>query len=130
LKSAQSKNEVYFYTWGEYEEGRGSNVICSGLYDFLVNFINKNPGIKKIRLVCDSCGGQNKNYAMLSMISTIANKYKIHIEWIFPIVGHSYMPPDRAFGRVEKLLRKEENLLQPKDYFEILVKWGRYAKLV
>ncbi len=86
--------------------------------------MNKNLGIKKIRLVCDSCGGQNKNYAMLSMINTFENEYKIRIEWIFPIVDYSYMPPDRAFGRVEKLLSKEEILLQLKDYFEIFSQVG------
>jgi hypothetical protein len=80
-------------------------------------------------LVCDSFGGQNKNYAILSMINTFANEYKIRIEWIFPIVGHSYIPLDRAFGRIEKLLLKE-NFLQPKDYFEIFSQVEQYVKLL
>ncbi len=67
---------------------------------------------------------------MLSMINTFANEYKIRIEWIFPIVGHSYIPLDRAFGRIEKLLRKEETFLQPKDYFEIFSQVEQYVKLL
>jgi hypothetical protein len=39
------------------------------------------------------------------------------------------MPPDRAFGRVEKLLRKEETLLQPKDYFEIFSRVGTICEI-
>ena len=99
FESKQSHEEVYFYTWGKYQEGRGSNVIGSAVYNFLKNFIENN-NFYNIRLVSDFCGRQNKNKAMLSMVNTFACQHKISIEWIFPVRGHSYMPSDRAFGRV------------------------------
>ncbi len=128
INSKQTHEEVYFYTWGEYQEGRGSNVIGSALYDFLKNFVQNNS-VKSIRLVSDSCGGQNKNYAILSMVNTLAYEHNLIIEWIFPMRGHSYMPPDRAFGRVEKILNKEETILQPKEYFEIFSKVGQLREI-
>jgi hypothetical protein len=128
LNSKQSHEEVYFYTWGEYQEGRGSNVIGSAVYNFLKNFVENN-NFNNIRLVSDSCGGQNKNKAMLSMINTFACKHKINIEWIFPVHGHSYMPPDRAFGRVEQILKKIETIIQPQEYFEVFKTVGQLREI-
>lgn len=41
------------------------------------------------------------------------------IKHIFPIRGHSYMPPDQVFGRIEQKLRKIENILSPRTYHDI-----------
>lgn len=41
---------------------------------------------------------------------------------IFPVRGHSYMPPDRVFGRIEQVLRKKENIVSPKQYIDIFKK--------
>lgn len=35
------------------------------------------------------------------------------------------MPPDRAFGRVEKMLRRQETILLPAQYFTIFNEVGR-----
>lgn len=42
----------------------------------------------------------------------------------FPITGHSFMPADRVFGRVEKDYRKREEILVPTEYYEILKNHG------
>jgi hypothetical protein len=130
IKSSQSHNEVFFYTWGEYQEGRGPNVIGSALYDFLDKYVTQtNTQIKTIKLVSDSCGGQNKNYALVSMVNSFALKHNLTIEWMFPIRGHSYMPPDRAFGRVEKMLNKVESINEPKEYFKIFSNVGQIREI-
>lgn len=41
------------------------------------------------------------------------------IEHVFPIRGHSFMPPDRLFGRTEKIMRKKETMLTSNDYHNI-----------
>lgn len=42
----------------------------------------------------------------------------------FPVPGHSFMPPDRVFGRIEKIVRKQEVIVEPKHYFNILDRFG------
>lgn len=38
------------------------------------------------------------------------------MEIIFPIVGHSFLPADRVFGRTAKEFRKRDTILEPCDY--------------
>lgn len=48
-----------------------------------------------------------------------------------PMRGHSYMPADRVFGRIEKEYRKHEDIISPQDYCDILENTGnllRYGK--
>lgn len=41
------------------------------------------------------------------------------INHIFPVRGHSYMPPDRVFGHIEKVLRKKETIVSSNHYHQI-----------
>lgn len=41
------------------------------------------------------------------------------IEFVFPVVGHSYLPPDRVFAGIEKVIRKESVIIKPEEYTEI-----------
>ncbi len=123
----QNRDDIYFYTWGEHEMGRGSNEIVSCLYHFLRH--NLPAGIRKVRLFSDSCAGQNKNRNMLAMLQSYSIEGNITFEYYFPIRGHSYLPADRAFGRVEKLLRKRETILTPQEYHAILRNVGNVKVL-
>jgi hypothetical protein len=114
-KSRQEKKDVYFYTWSEHESTRGSNEICSALHQHLRKFCADHPQIKLVKLFCDACSAQNKNYTMLAMLSKLAT-FGVKFEITFPVRGHSFLPADRAFGRVEKLLRTHEQLLLPNEY--------------
>ncbi|CAH1982168.1 unnamed protein product [Acanthoscelides obtectus] len=40
------------------------------------------------------------------------------LEIIFPVVGHSFIPPDRVFGNIEKAIRKQEIISTPQRYIE------------
>lgn len=79
-----------------------------------------------MRFFADGCGGQNKNVQVLCMASWwLVNKAPKSVETmqlVFPVTGHSYLPPDRVFGRIEKSIRKEEEILSPTDYEEIVKK--------
>lgn len=71
----------------------------------------------------DGCGGQNKNQHVVHALSYwLQNKSPRTIKEIVmysPVRGHSYLPADRVFGRVEKNLRKVEEILDPNAYIQI-----------
>jgi hypothetical protein len=46
------------------------------------------------------------------------------IEQVFPIAGHSFIPPDRVFGNVEKEVRHMEVIIDFKECMNII---GNYA---
>ncbi|CAK1553200.1 unnamed protein product [Leptosia nina] len=59
---------------------------------------------------------------MLSMLSKwlLENVSVERIEIIFPVTGHCVMHPDRVFGNVEKVLKKQEVIIQPEEYCEFI----------
>lgn len=77
---------------------------------------------KTLNLFSDSCSAQNKNKYMITTLLYYVN-YKTtifnEVNHIFPVRGHSYMPPDRVFGRIEQKLRKKENIVSPNEYYEV-----------
>lgn len=118
--SKQTRGHVRLYTWLESESGKGSNEIASALRDVLKR-VHKNVVKHKIRqlhLFADSCPGQNKNSAVIAMLLQYVNSPENpfrEIKVIFPIRGHSYMPPDRVFGRIEHDLRKQSVIKTPEE---------------
>lgn len=133
------------YTWSEDQAKKGSNQIASAMCHRLMN--TNYDGTHTVRLFADGCGGQNKNVQVLCMASWwLVNKApkSVHtVQLVYPVTGHSYLPPDRVFGRIEKSIRKEEEILSPADYKKIIEKhetvlelerdwkvrdWKKYAK--
>lgn len=47
------------------------------------------------------------------------------VELYFPVRGHSFLPADRVFGRVEKDLRKNTTVFIKDDYHKIYSLHGR-----
>ncbi|KAJ4438111.1 hypothetical protein ANN_14050 [Periplaneta americana] len=43
----------------------------------------------------------------------------------FPIRGHSYVPPDRVFGNIEKEYRSLDKITLPSEYHSIIGKHGK-----
>lgn len=120
-----SRNPI-FYSWTEDQAGRGSIEVASALLNFLQN-LELAPDITTIRLFCDGCGGQNKNSHLIHMLiywlaNTATSVTSVTIT--FPVRGHSFLPADRAFARVEKLLRKEAFIKNKEKYHEIYEEVG------
>nr|XP_022910731.1 uncharacterized protein LOC111421778 [Onthophagus taurus] len=109
-----------FYNWTEEENlcGRGSNATGSAIFHFLKN--QDFTGIEKIRFFSDGCGGQNKNSQIIHLLMYWLYKEApasvTSIDHFFPVTGHSYLPADRVFGRVEKQLRRKPECILPEDY--------------
>ncbi|CAH1100391.1 unnamed protein product [Psylliodes chrysocephalus] len=75
-----------------------------------------------LRLIVDGCGGQNKNTTLITMLMKwffSINKHIESVEIIFPIVGHSFIPPDRVFAQIEK--KKKEAIVQPEDISSLIL---------
>lgn len=111
-----------FYTWDETMAKRGSVEIGSALYNHLSSMNIKNS-VQTIRLFCDGCGGQNKNNHIIHMLmqwlysKSPAQVKEIHL--FFPVRGHSFLPADRVFGRLEKDIRKKPVITFKDEYHDI-----------
>lgn len=120
-----------FFVWTEEQAGRGSTEVGSALINYLQSIDLSQ--IIHLRLFSDGCGGQNKNNHVLHAIMHFMATQDIHalkkISLTFPVRGHSYLPADRCFGRVEKLLRKKPTIITKEEYFEELGKVGEVKQL-
>lgn len=107
-----------FYVWTEDQAGRGSTEVSSALLHCLNHYLPEN--ISRVRLFCDGCGGQNKNnhviHALAQWLRHTAPKNIQEVLVVFPVRGHSFLPADRVFGRVEKLLRKRPLITTKEEY--------------
>ncbi|CAG9820696.1 unnamed protein product [Phaedon cochleariae] len=128
--SMTSRNPT-FYVWTEDLAGRGATQIGSALMHHLdgLNFDGKHC----IRLFCDGCGGQNKNSHIIhTLMYWLKNKSPENISEIiitFPVRGHSFLPADRAFGRVEKILRQNPIVTHKKEYVDLYSEVGTVQSL-
>ncbi|CAH2104487.1 unnamed protein product [Euphydryas editha] len=99
LKSKLEPSNVFAYCWLENSFPKASNQIASALYHRLQN--TELDGIKTVRLIADGCAGENKKTTVLAMCSKWLAEAPCHaktLEIIFPIVGRSFIPPDRIFA--------------------------------
>jgi len=124
-KSTLNPSNVTSFCWTENEYKKGSNEVASCIY-FILESADFGDDIHTIRLMCDGCSGQNKNTTLISMCSYwFSRQDKIRkIEVIFPVRGHSFMPPDRVFGNIEKDIKKKEIILKPHEYLEMFSKYS------
>ncbi|KAJ8942215.1 hypothetical protein NQ314_010115 [Rhamnusium bicolor] len=126
-----TKENLFCYVWNETVRPKSSNEIVSALFHRLVN-INL-AGKVHIKLFADCCGDQNKNTILIGMcckwLESHAPSNIKTIEVIFPVVGHSYIPPDRVFGNIEKDLKKKEIIVSPEEYVTLIGRHGTVLRL-
>ena len=48
----------------------------------------------------------------------------LDISYTFPVRGHSFLPADRIFGRVEREIKTVDTISLPEEYHDILRKHG------
>ncbi|KAK1889032.1 Phosphoribosyl-AMP cyclohydrolase [Dissostichus eleginoides] len=114
----------HLYTWMEHENRKGSNMTLDHcLRQQLSGALRR---AQRLRLLSDSCFGQNKNINLLSMLFSFMKEAfpRISAEYVFPIRGHSFLPVDRVFGRIEQQVRKKDTILMPEEYHQILRSHG------
>ncbi|CAH1969755.1 unnamed protein product [Acanthoscelides obtectus] len=123
---------MFSYLWTEIDARKDSNTIASALQHALKNF-DFDPSKETVRLFADGCGGQNKNTNMMAMLAywllEESPKHITQIELIFPIVGHSFIPPDRIFGLIEKDIKKMPVIVEISDYDDLIRKHSTIRKI-
>ncbi len=127
------KRKCFLYSWDESQAGRGSNKVCSAVMNFLHRVLHRvrRRRITRLSLISDGCGGQNKNKTMLAALLCYVNSKACpfkEIMYTFPIPGHSFMAPDRLFGRLEKETKKHPQILTPAAYHKLYEKHARVLK--
>lgn len=111
-----SNADAIFYAYTEVIAKKGSNEVVSFLDNYITEFLD--PRIKILRIFCDSCGGQNKNFTLFRylhyLVHTRKRFEKVHVT--FPIRGHSYMECDKNTGLINTKAVTET----PNDWIEVI----------
>ena len=99
-------DKVHLYSYDETVGRKGANEVAS----MLMAFFNSLPAeVTHLRLFCDSCPWQNKNWTIFRTLHYMVVHQKRFKEIIlhFPVRGHSYMECDRDMVPVNQKLPLE-----------------------
>ena len=114
-----TSDDVFMYMWLEGQAGRGSQEIGSCLLKYFNTKVEENKKI--FHAYSDSCGGQNRNINIALLWSYGVTKLGIkEINHKFMVSGHSYLPNDRDFGKVENAKKRHENVYTPNQWVNIV----------
>lgn len=114
--------------WDESVARRGSSEIGSCLYKYITSM---NIRSKKFVIFSDNCAGQNKNWNIMALWTYIASTGRFQeIEHYILITGHTYLPTDRDFGKIEKYQQKIENVYSPDHWRKVVLDCGRKNKFI
>lgn len=117
-----------FYCWTENQSGKGCIEIGSALLCYLNN-LEISHNVTQLRLFSDGCSGQNKNsYVIFLLMYWLVKKSPKTLQDIqitFPVRGHSFLPADRVFGRVEKTIGVHPVITKKEEYIDLLSQHGK-----
>lgn len=96
---------VTSFVWTENQYKRDSNTIASCILHYLQNVPDWTP-YTAVHLIADSCAGQNKNTTILAMLPYWMLFYAPNtvkdVKLVFPVTGHSYIPPTESLVKLKK----------------------------
>ena len=114
-----TSDDVFMYIWHEGQAGRGSQEIGSCLLKYLNTKVEESKKI--FHAYSNSCGGQNRNINIALLWSYGVTKLGIkEINHKFMVSGHSYLPNDRDFRKVENAKKRHENVYTPNQWMNIV----------
>lgn len=113
-------NSSTFYTFLEHTAKKRPNTVASFLFNFMNSKVSENTNLKKIILLSDAAGGQNKNITMLKFCSWLTKSLKIPITHMFPVRGHSFGQCDRNSGLMKTHIKKKSVIETDDIYFEAI----------
>lgn len=104
--------------WTESEGKRGANEVASSLISFLEN----KEGYENLVSFSDCCSGQNRNKIIVSLFFHICQATPIK-SWTHNFLesGHSFLPNDTDFGKIEKKKKDQLGIYCYND-FKTLIK--------
>ncbi|PSN41200.1 hypothetical protein C0J52_04184 [Blattella germanica] len=109
------------FVWNEFIGKRGCDEIGSCVLKYIKcrNIKNRN-----LVILSDNCPGQNKNWTIAALWHhlVLTNTFD-SIEHKFLLPGHSHLPCDRDFGRIEKCKRLHyQNVYSTEEWCEVIRK--------
>lgn len=115
-----SSDTGYCNVWVEGDAGRGSQEVGSCLVRFIKNHLDKD--VEDLVLWSDSCGGQNRNIKIVTMLKAVLNGHPtlktITLKFLEP--GHSFLPNDTDFSKIEYQLKYHERIYTPEEYINVM----------
>lgn len=117
---AGSNDIGYCFVWVEGEAGRGAQEVGSCLKKFIFEILK--PGTQHLTLWSDCCGGQNRNIKMVLLMKAILNDHPDlkTITLKFLESGHTFLPNDTDFGKIESRLKQFQRLYTADDYINVI----------
>ncbi|KAG0711535.1 hypothetical protein GWK47_020436 [Chionoecetes opilio] len=105
-----------FYVWDEMNAGRGSVEVATCIARWIDDEL-KEGSFTTLKVFSDNCGGQNKNINIILFYLRLIHSTTLqNISHTYLLPGHSYMACDRAFGHIEKYIRRVVNIYDLKGY--------------
>lgn len=99
-------NSGHFFTYHEGQAYKGPNEVSTFLHEYILKYIP--PEVKELHLFADGCPGQNRNHTVVRFLLALqGTKRFTKIYHYFPIRGHLYLPCDRDFGNLKRLIYQE-----------------------
>lgn len=115
--AAMQKTSNHFcILWTEAVADRRAENVSSAF----INFFQKLRDHRNIILWLDNCGGQNKNNIIYSAIITYINSDSTltqNITLKYLVKGHTFMAADGIHGKIEQIMRKNQNVYDFNDFF-------------
>lgn len=116
------------FMWDESTAKRGSEEISSCLLKYIACMNIKS---ERLAIFSDNCGGQNKIYNLVGLYNyLISTKVFKEIEHYYLIAGHTFLPSDRDFAKIEKFQKRHPIVYTPDQGRDIVSKCGHSKKFV
>ena len=115
----RATNKGTMCLWTEVQGKRGSNEVGSAILEYLRSIDLTN--IKEIYSFSDGCGGQNKNRTIASLFMNICRNTPVE-QWTHSYLesGHSYLPNDVDFGKIERKKKYRQNIYESIAWEELV----------
>lgn len=111
IHNISAGNSMY-YVYHEGQAKKGPDKVCTMLVQNELP-----PQVRHLHLFSDACGGQNRNHTLLRFLCALVQTKRFEtINYYTPIRGHSFMPNDRNFGALKRLIKRLDRVYVPKQY--------------
>ena len=117
--NTRNNNNGYMYLWDETNAKKGNNEVASSILAFFQQIDLKI--FEEIHTFSDCCGGQNRNKNIVSFFMYICETTHIRT-WThtFLETGHSYLPNDTDFGKIEKMKRNTFGIYSVEQWAQMI----------
>lgn len=110
-------NNATLYLYHEGQARKSPDEVCSFLNKYIENLPNS---VRNLLVFSDGTGGQNKNHTVTRYLLSLCDNNRFDsITQYFPVRGHSFMPCDRDFGSLKRVLRNIDRIYTIDQYGEL-----------